>query len=75
VRSLSVLTFHLLSNPDKLKELCAELEEAIPDVSAPLPPIKDLEQLPYLNAVISEGLRLGMGMSNRQERVVLLSRA
>jgi cytochrome P450 len=67
--TLSVLTFHLLSNPDKLKKLRAELEKAIPDVSAPLPPIKDLEQLPYLTAVISEGLRLGMGTSNRQERV------
>jgi hypothetical protein len=64
-----VLTFHLLSNPDKLKKLRSELEKAIPDVSAPLPPIKDLEQLPYLTAVISEGLRLGMGTSNRQERV------
>jgi cytochrome P450 len=67
--TLSVLTFHLLSNPDKLKKLRAELEKAIPDVSAPLPPIKDLEQLPYLTAVVSEGLRLGMGTSNRQERV------
>lgn len=67
--TLSVLTFHLLSNPDKLKKLRSELEKAIPDVGALLPPIKDLEQLPYLTAVISEGLRLSMGTSNRQFRI------
>jgi cytochrome P450 len=48
--TLSVLTFHLLSNPDKLRKLRVELEKAIPDVGAPLPPIKDLEKLPYLTA-------------------------
>jgi len=66
--TLSVLTFHLLSNPDKLAKLKAELREAIPDPSAPLS-IKEMEQLPYLSALITEGLRLSMGTSNRQERV------
>jgi hypothetical protein len=51
-----------------LAKLKAELKEAIPDPSAPLS-IKAMEQLPYLSAMITEGLRLSMGTSNRQERV------
>ena len=55
-------------NPPILEKLKNELEQALPDVDAPLS-IKQLEQLPYLTAVILEGLRLSMGTSNRQERV------
>jgi len=62
------LTFHLLSKPEKLAKLKAELKEAIPDPSVPLS-LKAIEQLPYLSALITEGLRLSMGTSNRQERV------
>lgn len=62
------MTVHLLSTPRVLAKLRAELRVAIPDVSAPLP-IKDIEQLPYLNAVITEGLRLAMGNSRCQTRI------
>ena len=68
ITTVQVLTFHLLTNPDKLAKLKAELKEAIPDPSEPQS-IKDMEKLPYLTALISEGLRLSMGTSNRQERV------
>jgi len=66
--TLSVITYHLLQNPSSLRTLKAELENEITDLSKPLS-IKQVEQLPYLTAVILEGLRLGMGTSNRQERV------
>jgi hypothetical protein len=31
--------------------------------------IKDIEQLPYLSAVVTEGLRLAIGTSQRQTRI------
>jgi cytochrome P450 len=65
---LSVITFHLLSNPAILKKLRKELEEAIPDLKKPVP-VERLEQLPYLSAVIQEGLRLSYGLSTRLPRV------
>ncbi|KAK3170072.1 hypothetical protein OEA41_009457 [Lepraria neglecta] len=66
--TLSVITFYLLSIPRVLSKLRAELKEALPDASSH-PSIKDMEQLPYLSAVILEGLRLSMGTSNRQTRI------
>lgn len=65
---LSITTVHLLSAPRVLAKLRAELKAAIPDVSVPLS-IKDIEQLPYLNAVVTEGLRIANGTSVRQSRV------
>ena len=62
------MTVHLLSNPLVLAKLRAELTVALPDVDAPLS-IKDIEQLPYLSAVITEGLRLALGTSQRQTRI------
>ena len=51
-----VLTFHLLSNRAILSKLRTDLGLALPDANA-YPSLKDMEQLPYLSAVISEGLR------------------
>ena len=62
------MTVHLLSTPRVLAKLRAELNVALPDVSAPLSR-RDIEQLPYLSAVITEGLRLAMGTSQRQTRI------
>ncbi|TVY35182.1 Cyrochrome P450 monooxygenase [Lachnellula subtilissima] len=59
---LSVITFHLLSNPTILERLRKELEEAIPDLNKLVP-------LPYLTACIQEGLRLSYGLSTRLPRV------
>lgn len=66
--ALSVATFHLLSNPSILQKLKYELHTAIPDPSTP-PSISFLQNLPYLSAVIQEGLRLSYGVSSRLERV------
>ena len=62
------MTVHLLSTPRVLTKLRTELKAALPDVSAPLS-IRDIEQLPYLSAVITEGLRLALGTSQRQTRI------
>ena len=62
------MTVHLLSTPRVLAKLRRELVASRPDLSVPLP-IKDIEQLPYLSAVITEGLRLAIGTSQRQTRI------
>ena len=66
--TLSVTIFYLLSNPACLKKLRAELQRHFPDEST-LTSITALEQLPYLSAVIQEGLRLALGTTNRKARL------
>ncbi|KAL8860495.1 MAG: hypothetical protein Q9178_003154 [Gyalolechia marmorata] len=66
--TLSLITYHLLVNPDKLARLREELEQAVPDSNL-LPPISRLEAVPYLYACVQEGLRLAYGTSNRLTRV------
>lgn len=66
--TLSVTTFHLLNNPSVRARLAAELEKAVPD-PLHLPPWSTLEKLPYLSAVINEGLRLSYGVSGRTSRI------
>ena len=66
--TLAVLTYHLLANPPILRKLKAELKAEIPDAST-LPTLKQVESLPYLTAVIQEGLRIHSGASFRQQRV------
>ena len=63
---LSITMYHLLANPQILSKLQQELERASADGSANL---QALEQLPYLNAVINEGLRLSYGVLHRLTRV------
>ena len=63
-----VLTFHLFSNRAALSKVRAELSQTLPDASA-FPSTKDMEQLPYPSAVISEGLRISLGTAHRQTRV------
>lgn len=52
--SLTIGSFHIIDNPDVMQRLKAELVEAMPDPYQILP-WAELEQLPYLNAVIKEG--------------------
>lgn len=60
---LSVICFHLLQDQAKLQRLTDELKEANATTST------ELEQLPYLSAVIQEGLRLSYGVSHRLPRI------
>jgi len=66
--TLAKLTYHLLENLENLKRLKEELAAAIPDADS-IPMISQVENLPYLNALIKEVLRLHPAGSMRQERV------
>lgn len=65
---LKVGTYHVLAEPLVLNKLTTELRKAIPD-PAVATPLRELEQLPYLSAVISESLRRDYGVSHRLQRV------
>ena len=65
---LCITTYHILANPPILSKLLEDLEEAIPDIAIPCP-LQTLEQLPYLSAVVGEGLRVSYGSVHRLQRV------
>ncbi|KAF4333911.1 cytochrome P450 monooxygenase oxidoreductase [Fusarium beomiforme] len=66
--ALAVITYFLLSRPEILAKLQGELKQVVDDPRH-LPSWTTLEQLPYLGAVINEGLRLSYGVSSRSARV------
>jgi len=62
--TLTTMIYHILSKPTIEARLRADL------ATAPSPPTwHQLEQLPYLSAIISEGLRLSYGVSHRLQRI------
>ncbi|CAI6331170.1 unnamed protein product [Periconia digitata] len=68
--ALEVISFWLLSQPDTLQKLKDELSAAIPvPTEASNVPLPTLEALPYLTAVIKEGMRLSYGVSTRLQRI------
>ncbi|KAF9634227.1 Cytochrome P450 [Lasiodiplodia theobromae] len=66
--SLSATLFYILWTPGVRAKLQAELDAAIPDATE-LPSLQVLQALPYLGAVITEGLRLSYGVSTRLQRL------
>lgn len=67
---LEVTMYWLIRQPDTLRKLKEELTIAIPNLNmVGTIPLPVLEQLPYLNAVIKEGLRLTYGVSCRLARI------
>ncbi|KAK0763227.1 LOW QUALITY PROTEIN: hypothetical protein N5P37_004213, partial [Trichoderma harzianum] len=66
--TLAIITYHLLAQPEILKKLTEELRSVVDDPKS-FPPWSALEQLPYLNAVMTEGLRLSYGVSARTARI------
>ncbi|KAI9865057.1 MAG: hypothetical protein M1830_006062, partial [Pleopsidium flavum] len=62
-------TFYLLANPATLARLKEELREAWPRLEKE-PDLRDLERLPYLNAVIKESMRIGPGIPSGLPRIV-----
>lgn len=66
--TLATITYHLLANPETLKKLKKELADVMPDPDS-VPVSEKIEALPYLTAVIQEGIRLHPGASLRQDRV------
>ncbi|KAI9778818.1 MAG: hypothetical protein M1839_007908 [Geoglossum umbratile] len=65
---LKTITFHLLSNPDILHKMKTELASVIPNPGSSVP-LRQLEKLPYLSAVVSEGFRVSYGVTSRLPRV------
>jgi cytochrome P450 len=63
-----IVLYLILANRAVHTRLRRELAEAIPDPAAPSS-LRDLEQLPYLSAVVLEGFRVTYGMSTRVTRV------
>ncbi|KAL8720226.1 MAG: hypothetical protein Q9225_002888 [Loekoesia sp. 1 TL-2023] len=59
---LVTIIFHLIQNPEIHKQLKEELREFAKD------PATDLQTIPYLRAVVKEGLRLGMANPARFSR-------
>ncbi|GKT93880.1 cytochrome P450 oxidoreductase [Colletotrichum tofieldiae] len=66
--ALAVITYHLLTKPQLLEKLQDELKSVVDDPKH-LPGWTSLEGLPYLGAVLQEGLRLSYGVSARTARV------
>lgn len=66
--ALTVITYHVFTKPAMLEKLIAEVREAV-DSSGQLPQWTALEKLPYVSAVIYEGLRLSYGVAGRSARV------
>ena len=66
--TLTATLFYTLHDADILLKLQRELGNAIPNVEERVPS-RALETLPYLNAVICEGLRLSYGVATRLQRV------
>lgn len=69
--ALTVITYHLLTQPTLLSRLTAEMRQAVNDSAeqGQLPPWAALEKRPYLRAVIHEGLRLSYGLASRTSRI------
>jgi cytochrome P450 len=63
-------TYYLLQDPQKQQKLREELMTVWPSLGGAEPRVKDLEHLPYLNAVIKESLRLSSGVISGLLRVV-----
>ncbi|KAL3419946.1 hypothetical protein PVAG01_08445 [Phlyctema vagabunda] len=66
--SIAFCMFHLLTTPALLRRLKDELREAIPDPSIP-PRLVQIENLPFLKALIQETLRLSYGATHRLARI------
>ncbi|KIW33835.1 uncharacterized protein PV07_00654 [Cladophialophora immunda] len=66
--TLTVASYHLLKNRDVLLKLREELKTLMPTPSSKAS-WSQLEQLPYLTAVVQESLRLALGSTMRSGRV------
>lgn len=67
--TLMVGFHHLMQQPLALQKLKEELSAVWPDLASE-PKLRQLEQLPYLNAVIKESLRMSSGVVSGLLRVV-----
>lgn len=67
-QALTRTFYHLLVNPQFLRRLREELKSAMPDPKE-MPSLAMLQNLPYLNAVVEEGVRISFPVAARSPRV------
>ncbi|ATZ52267.1 hypothetical protein BCIN_08g00320 [Botrytis cinerea B05.10] len=68
--TLELITFWLLRQPKTLLKMKEELRTVMPTVDdVGTVPLAALENLPFVTAVIKEGLRLSHGLSARSQRI------
>lgn len=65
---MSAILFELLSHPDIYKRAKDEITLAMPDKDS-VASHSNVQNLPYLNAIINEGLRLHPGVISRMARI------
>ena len=65
---LTMSTYYILNSPAILASLMDELNNTIIDPFN-LPTVSQLEKLPYLNAIVYEGLRMSYGTAHRLQRI------
>lgn len=65
---LGQATYYIISDNQVFDKLISELVRVMPDAST-TPSLTELEQLPYLSAVVLETLRITYGVSHRLQRV------
>jgi len=69
-QTLRVVLYYIYSDPSMLHRLRAEVVNAAKDAEVGKGvPLKVLEQLPFLTAVLMEGLRLSPGLATRLARI------
>jgi cytochrome P450 len=66
--ALCVAVFYLLSHPETLTKLKAELATAMKSSAEPIS-LASLERLPYLTGCVQESIRLSYGVSTRLQRI------
>ncbi|KAI0173705.1 cytochrome P450 [Hypoxylon sp. FL1284] len=66
--ALRLISYHVFTNDEILQRLRKEIASIPAEPSAPIA-LRHLEQLPYLTAVLMEGLRLSPGIATRAARV------
>ena len=68
--TLLTITYHVLANPSILQTLRAEIEQHFTEAErSEILGYKQLESLPYLTAIITEGIRLSSSVSGRLPRI------
>ncbi|KAJ9606123.1 hypothetical protein H2200_009084 [Cladophialophora chaetospira] len=67
--AITITTYHIMRNPAVLAKMREELKTAKIAPGDPVAPWTSLERLPYLTAVIKEGVRMAGGMLSRLPRI------
>ncbi|KAF3008037.1 hypothetical protein E8E14_004587 [Neopestalotiopsis sp. 37M] len=67
--TLRMILYHIYGNPEILRRLREELGSVVIASPASKDSLSNLEQLPYLTAILMEGLRLSPGIATRSQRV------